>query len=55
MRRINLAVCGGIRVEEEGSLHSIVEIDAEEPLPTIGLSLYRWQGESGRSKKEWLN
>lgn len=42
-----LAVCGGIYVDEDGGLHSIVEMDTEEPLPTIDLSRYQRVGEMG--------
>lgn len=40
-----IAVCGGIYVDEDGGLHSIVEMDAEEPLPVFDLSRYQRQGE----------
>jgi len=46
-----LAVCGGIYVDEDGGLHSIVEMDAEEPLPTIDLSRYQRVGEKWETQQ----
>ena len=47
-----LAVCGGIYVDEKGGLHSIVEMDAEEPLPTIDLSRYQRIGEKWETQQK---
>lgn len=50
-----LAVCGGIYVDGLGGLHSIVEMDTEEPLPTIDLRRYervgeKWETQTGGSQ-----
>ena len=46
-----LAVCGGIYVDGLGGLHSSVEMDTEEPLPTIDLHRYQRVGEKWETQQ----